>query len=171
MADSRLTDIAQTILDALISELEMAGITVPSRRYIHSGEVAHDFSSENCGEAFIVAWGGSSQGTVVEGQAAGILSQVIKCATPMSARFVIVLLRCVPTIDDDGNPPSATSLQESGEQVLADAMTLPAVAIDAHLRNELTGIGCSLAGISQVAPIGPFGAVGGTAMELFVGLV
>lgn len=163
MADTRIKDVAATILNAIVVGLEAEGIEVPTRRYTHDGEVAHDFADEDCASALIVTWTGTFQAT-----GAGT---AIQCAVPLQAQFGIALLRCVPTFVEDSQPPSAADLQAAADVIHLDAMTLPKVIIDAHLAKELTGIEAGLMGISSVLPVGPLGGVGGTQMQIVVSLV
>jgi hypothetical protein len=171
MADERLKDIAQSILDTLSDALTTAGIDVPTRQYIHSGQIAQDLVGENCGDALVVGWNGMSQ--MASDATVTPIGPTIKCAVPLVAQFTVALIRCVPTLKDtESDPfPTAAELQASGEAILTDALTLPAVAIDEQLAGMLTGLQCSLVGIGNVLPIGPFGAVGGTSLVLVVSLV
>lgn len=167
MADNRLVSIANHMLAEIVQRLTAAGIPVPTRRYIHAGEIAHDFAGGDCAEALVVSWGGSFQGQ----PGAESSGSPMKCAVPLSAGFTIALLRCVPTLNSHGDPPSADALQDAGVDILTDAMTLPAVIVDAQLDGELVPIGCSLVGLGDVSPIGPTGQVGGTVVNLLVSLV
>lgn len=165
--DSRLVSIANHIMAELVDRLSTAGISVPYRRYIHAGEIAHDFAGEECVEALVISWGGSFQGQ----PGSETSGTPMKCAVPLSAGFTVALLRCVPILDTRGDPPSQAALQDSGVDILTDAMTLPAVIVDAQLDGDLVPIGCSLVGLGDVSPIGPQGGVGGTTVNLLVSLV
>lgn len=170
MADNRLVTVANELLVNIASGLEAEGIDVPQRRFIHSGDIAADFVGEKCADQFIVSWSGSFQGQPPIGSLP--VGAPIKCAAPLSASFLVVLLRCVPTLDMRGQPPSAADLQASAEEILTDAMTLPVVIINEQLQQDLIeSIGCSLLGIGDVSPFGPQGAVGGTVVQLMMALV
>lgn len=167
MVDTRLVDIANYILAELTSRLTIAGIEVPERSYIHSGEIAHDFAGTDCVSAFVIAFGGMFQGQ--PGAESG--SAPMKCAVPLTAGFTVALLRCVHTLDSSGSAPSESQLQDDGVMILRDSMTLPAVIVDAHLDGDLVPIGCALVGIGDVQPVGPQGGVGGTTVDLVVSLI
>lgn len=166
--DNRLEQTAEAILTNLASALEAEGIVVPSRRYVAAGDIAHDFASTDCAEQFAITWGGSFQGLVAQG--GNLTNAPILCAMPLTAQFTVVLLRCVPVINALGIPPSESELDASGKAILRDAMTLAAVAIDEHLAGSLDEMNCQLVGITQLAPVGPLGGVGGTTLTLLVGL-
>lgn len=167
MADQRLVQVANHVLAELVDRLTIAGIDVPTRRYIHAGEIAHDFAGQDCVEALVVSWGGTFQGQPgAEGGASPM-----RCAVPTTASYTIALLRCVPTMDSMGNPPSAAQLQDSGEEILTDGMALAVAIIDAQLDGDLVPIPCSLVGLGDVSPVGPQGGVGGSVAQIVVGLV
>lgn len=168
--DTRLKDIAQSILDVVAAELAEESIDVPERQYIHAGSIAHDLAGEKCGEALIVSWSGLNQGSVRAG-GGGQPNFPVRCSMPTIATFTIVLLRCVPTISEVLIAPKMTALQSSGESILEDAMTLTKIVIEKSLSKELTGMGCVLTGIGNVVPVGPFGAIGGTALTLTTDVV
>lgn len=166
MADARLVTVANHILEVLAADLEAAGIDVPTRRYVTAGEVSHDFAGQRCAEQFAVSWALSFHG--VPGN--DFSQQAIKCAVPLSAGFTVNLLRCVPNLSG-GKPPTPEDLTASGNQIMLDAMTLPVVIVEAHLQQELVEIGCSLVSMGSVSAYGPQGDVGGTIVELIVGLI
>lgn len=168
--DPRLRDTANAILDNLVDALTAAGIDVPERRFVTTGDVAHDFAAQKCAEAFVITWDGNFQG--VPGQGAGNLTNApINCAMPLTAQFTLALLRCVPVVKPSGQAPTAAELQASGEQLMLDAMTLPAVIIEEHLAGDLVPGGCTLLALGQMLPIGPLGGVGGVSVTLIVGLI
>jgi hypothetical protein len=139
------------------------------RRYITTGDVAHDFAAQKCAESFVVSWGGSFQG--VPGQGRSNLSGApIVCAMPLTAQFTVALLRCVPTLKSRGHAPTVEDLQASGEALMLDAMTLPAVTINSYLNGDLMDRDRHSLGIVQMIAIGPQGGVGGVAMTIIVGM-
>lgn len=162
--DSRLRDAAQQLLDNIAADLTTRGIDVPDRQFITSGAIAHDFAGAKCSESFVVAWGGMFPGIVNQG--GGNLSNApILCAMPLSAQFTIALLRCVPVVKASGQAPTAAELQESGEQLLLDSMTLPVSVIDLQTDGTLID-DADLLGITSIQPIGPQGGVGGVTLTL-----
>lgn len=168
--DTRLRDAAQSILTNLATELTARGIDVPTRQYITTGGLAHDFAGQKCAEAFVITWDGLFQGLVSQG-AGNLVNAPIRCAMPLTAQYTLALLRCVPMLKAGGKAPSESELQTSGEALMLDAMTLPAALIDLHLAAGLCDSDCDLVGIGQVQPIGPLGGVGGVAMTFSVTLL
>lgn len=170
MSDARLRTVVQHVFDTLVSELTSAGIDVPDRRYIHQGQVADDYAGEKCSEQFVVSFQGAFQGQIgFTGSA--VPEAAIRCAMPMSVQLEVRLTRCVPGPRSDGTPPTASQLQDSAEQLLLDAWTLPVVVIDSTLDGSLTDMGVDLVGIGNVVPIGPQGNTGGSSMSLFVSIL
>lgn len=167
MADTRVKDVAHTILSFLEDELAMAGIDVPARSYVSAGEVSHDFGGSNCADQLAVSWTGNFQG--LPGQ--DNTNAPLRCAVPVTATFAIALLRCVPTLDTRGNPPSPTQLSDSGNQIMTDGMTLARVIIDGHLEESILETGCTLLALGAIEPYGPQGGVGGSVVGLMVSLV
>lgn len=166
--DTRLRNAAQQLLARVAADLTARGIDVPTRRFITTGEIVHDFAGSECSEAFIVTWNGTFQGIV--SQETGNLSDApILCAMPLTAQFTIALLRCVPVVKASGQAPTAADLQTSGVALMLDAMTLPVSVVDLQGKGELVDR-ADLLGISAVQPIGPEGGVGGVALSLVVTL-
>lgn len=168
--DTRLADTASELLDNLATALTNEGLDVPERQYVHAGQVSYDFTGRNCTDLFVVSWMISAQGEIGVG-----IPPVIKCAVPMSARFDIHLIRCVPTLRQTaGKPifPSAEDLHASGEQIMTDAMTLAKVIVaEATAKTLFSGKEFLTVGIGQVTPYGPQGGAGGTVVTLFANLV
>lgn len=165
MADDRLLVFANTLLDELVTELTTAGITVPAHRYIHSGEVAHDFTAEDCADALVVTFDG-----ILEGQPNQVGNPLpgttIKCAVPLVAQFTVALLRCVPALQEDGDAPTAEELEESASSLLLDAMELANAVVNIYL-----GSSCNLRSIGVLQPVGPQGAAGGHTMQVYGELI
>lgn len=167
--DYRLRDAAQSILDNVAAELTVRGIDVPTRQFITTGDVAHDFAGQKCAEALIITFNGLFQGLV--GQGTGNLSNApIKCSMPLVGQFTLALLRCVPVVKPNGSAPTMEELQDSGEVLMLDAMTVAAVVVELQLEGGLVDTADDV-GITTVSPIGPLGGVGGVALTLIVTLL
>lgn len=169
MSDSRLLDVANTILTNLATALTTAGIDVPTKQIVTTGDLAHDFQAAKCAEQFSITWDGAFQGQV--SQSGSLVNQAIRCSMPLVAQFSLALLRCVPVVKNRGTAPSDAELNASGEQLLIDAMTLPAVLIDTHVAGTLLDDACTLLGIVSLQSFGPQGGVGGVVLSIQVSLV
>lgn len=42
------------------------------------------------------------------------------CSSPLAADFVVQLLRCAPTVKDDGTPPTCEELSENAREIMTD---------------------------------------------------
>lgn len=172
MADNRIKAAANSILSALVTGLATAGIDVPTRQYIHSGEFSHDFAGAKCSDQLAVAWIGTLQGQIgAEGQVA------IRCAMPLTHQFHILLLRCVPTLKVTSTgqttlAPSAAELQDSGEEILTDAATLGSTIVDLVLAGNFVNSPVEdIVSIDSIESVGPFGGVGGSLASISVTLL
>jgi hypothetical protein len=48
------------------------------------------------------------------------ISEPQVCSTFLAGEFAIQLLRCAPTVDDNGNPPTEVELNESSRRIYQD---------------------------------------------------
>lgn len=166
--DDRLVTIASELVTNLSDGLTNAGLTVPSRAYIHSGNWVADFTEENCADAFIVSFQGFLQGQQSSASTNPLPGLVIKCAVPLVAQFDVILLRCVPSLTTDAVMPSTAALNQAGTDLLIDAMTLTKILIDDGLAGDLISGPCSIKAIGAVLPVGPEGGVGGNLVNFYV---
>lgn len=165
MADTRLSDVAEELLTNLSALLTAAGIDVPTRSFVHVGEIVHDFAGLNCTDQFVVSWSLLSSGEIGVGAPPG----AITCSMPLACSFTIELLRCVPTMKGT-KAPSEADLHASGVAIMTDAITLADVVVGAATRKTLFADEFTTVGIGQLNSYGPQGGVGGTVMTLFVNL-
>lgn len=168
--DTRLADGAHHILDTLVAQLTLAGVDVPERRYVHTGEIAHDLVGEKCAEAFIVSWDAGFQGQIGF-TGTGFPESTIRCAMPMSVAFTVALLRCVPTLRSGAKFPSQDDLDAAGTSLMEDAWTIASVIVDSTLNGALTTDHLLEFAIAGMAAVGPQGGVGGVAVNLFANIL
>lgn len=166
--DTRLSVLAQTLLDNLASAMETEGLGVPTRRYVAAGDLVHDFAGAKCAEQFSISWQGSFQGLLNRG-GGNLINAPIECAMPLTHQFLILLTRCVPVVSPTGTAPTAADLDASGQKILVDAMTMAAVTVDENV--SLLPSDSYRIAITNLQPVGPLGGVGGTTMTVLVGVV
>lgn len=106
-----LPDAAVAILDTTVTAF--AGVDIPERRYVFVGRPVVD-----CDQ--LVVW---LQGVTFSLPGAEV-AQVKGGPTVHTASFAIGLWRCVPVVDDAGNPPAVAKLDTSGLALLRDAEIL-----------------------------------------------
>lgn len=150
--DTRLYALAWDILHAVEQHFLNEGVNLPERRYVHVGQVALD-----C-EQLVLA---------VDQLTAGLplgTPPSSRCVQPKTLRARLWLIRCVPTLTEQGDPPSFASLDESARTLLIDAWTLPAAVLYAQSSGAFGD--CSWVEAGPLASVGPEGALGGWALSI-----
>lgn len=168
--DTTVSDIAEFMLAEIVERLEdIDNFDMPARQYIHAGQVAYDFGGEDedCTSLLVVTWTRSYTGN--PGDEFGDVP--LKCELPRSAQFEVHLIRCVPTLDHDGNPPTAEMLTDAAIQILNDHRALSNAIYKAYKAGELVPVACGAVGLGEAIPYGPEGEAGGVIQALTVGLV
>lgn len=92
------------------------------------------------------------------------------CDAPWEAAEIIMqVVRCAPTADEIGNPPTVAALDASAQEILRDAYEMMrAVSITLCEMNEAREIADFL--MRPLTPQGPSGACGGNELRAFVSL-
>jgi hypothetical protein len=94
-------------------------------------------------------------------------SDAIQCTAPLAADFVLQLIRCVPTVDDNGVAPSGEALSLSAQQLSTDLYVTERALIcclAAYKRRRNFAVG-------DTRPIGPQGGCAGFEMRFTVELI
>lgn len=162
-----LGDVAQALLDTLIAAAADEGIDLPERRFVTAGAAggeAWDGEQVTVGLQQLVPANASKLG-VVTGQG----TQTSRGALPMTAAALrIEIVRCHPTMGDDGSPPLAEDEQAAGVAALRDAALLHELRNRAIADAALTGgePGDILPG--PITPAGPEGGLAGMSLLLTV---
>jgi hypothetical protein len=86
-----------------------------------------------------------------------------------SADLTVWIIREVPTMDDDGNPPEAEEIDRSAARILTDAWVLYGGLQDGWGRSEILGR-CEQASFGPAVILGPEGGFGGVSLSIQVGL-
>lgn len=108
-----LGEVAAKLLDDMATALITTGRSIPSRRYITAGEVADD-----C-EQFVV-----TLNRLFHGLPSDETPLEVDCRSATSAEFEVRLTKCVPTVGEDGTPPSAANLTTAGAVTINDAQAM-----------------------------------------------
>ena len=92
------------------------------------------------------------------------------CDAPWeAAEFIIQVIRCVPTVDDAGAPPTTAALDTSAREILRDAYELlRAVSVKLCQMNEARDIADFI--LRPLNPQGPSGMCGGSEVRAIVSL-
>lgn len=154
-----LVRLTQEILDCACSALEKTACGCPCHAFVASGAVVFDRCCDDgqlwVGIDRIYAYGNFPA-------PAGVAT----CMQPLAADLTIGILRCAPTMNDQGEPPTAEVLTLSAAQVHEDGYVL------------MNGVMCCLAEhararpfvIGSQRPIGPQGGCVGSELKITVAL-
>lgn len=159
MADERVYDVAQSILDTLVVAFDDAGVLLPDRQYVHVGEVAYD-----C-EQLVVTFTDMNKGL-----AAAPETTVVRWAHPTIAGYEIHLVRCVPGIDEDG-VPTVSELEAAALQTGIDSWLVGTTLPLAVKAKTFPPTPCQLVALGELVVNGPLGNMVGVSLPVDVGLV
>lgn len=168
MSDSLLHDLAYDILEELVTRLTNAGVSVPDRRYIHTGLVALDAGpGVTCADQLVVTLNFDFQGLP------GLFDESpLQCEQPTTAVYEIWMSRCVPIIKDSGKPPSVDELNASAETIMEDVREISRAIYLGHFQKTLfPDRTCSLIRMGGGRIQGPQGGVTSYVMPIEVSLV
>lgn len=152
---------ANAILAAFADALEEGGLTVPERRYVHSGTGA--------------AWDGPQLTVgiidVKQGQPGGAIATT---QSPRAVNFFgewrVVLLRATDTLGDGPRMlPSDDAIDESGEQAMEDVGALIKAFSTVHVNNAITSSGEGMV-LQACRPLAEAGGMVGTELLLDLSL-
>lgn len=160
---SYLSARAQELLTAAQAALTLArtGNAVPARVYRSHGPPAVDW----CNQDLLVVYldnPAEKLSNPAQGRAAQV-SPGEYLQMPI-ARFVVELWRCVPTIDSQGTPPTATALDTSASGLQIDIHALVTGLRLAQTGGTLfpgAGLGCGDPMFGDPVPLVPQGAMAG----------
>ncbi|MDN5919086.1 MAG: hypothetical protein L0I76_28995 [Pseudonocardia sp.] len=146
---------AVRILDAVVAHFEDRGWELPARRYVAVGaQHAIAVDDEHLIVSLVQMTPGASDTTARGG---GYPARGASATMMPRATYMIRLMRCVATVDDDGHPPPAATLHADGLRLLADpGRLLDSVYAwaEAEPHNATVTLG-------QVDPEGPEGGLAG----------
>lgn len=156
----QLATVAVDLLDALVSELpDLLGTPVPDRHYVHVGEVAYEIG---CGDQLVVALERAAPGPP------GLEQQTpLPGANVWTSLLAVHLVRCVPTLQPKGAPPTVLSLHAMGIQQMIDAAALRKAVRSTYKAGDW-GSGCTAVLWGETVPNGPQGGVGGIICRVLV---
>lgn len=142
---------AERLLAALVTEF---GSTVPARVYISHG-IGAAWDCSHLAVCLQQCLPGTSDGS---GSAQGLPSHGSGSMQIVRGSFQARILRCVPTVDDDGALPAAEAIQAASVGLLDDLGMLLA-GIYRFLKDSPNGV----ATVGAVESLGPDGGLAGYA--------
>lgn len=158
----RLYGIARVVLDTVAAGLNAAGGShvAPSRQYVADGNMV----AWDC-EQLVVAVDST------QNHAGNAAVESVDLAFAMAARSATLgvwLVRCCPTVEDDGEPPAAAEIEASAQTVLADPMIMLDCLWRAHTAGNLGT--CKGLAFQRWQSLGPMGGLTGGVLRLNIDL-
>lgn len=152
--------LAQAVLDTVVAAYAAEAIELPDRRYTTSGAVAYD--CEQVVVSLVRLYPGIA---FLEDPS----QPVLKATLLRSVQLAVHVVRCIPTLKDGTGPinpfPTATELDDSGQQLLVDAYMLPTSIVRAWHDGDLSTY-CSTLGVRELVPAEPDGGFGGSILSI-----
>jgi hypothetical protein len=159
-----ILEIATTLRDGVVAHwaahTDPAVEALPDRRLLIGGDPA--VLAWDC-EQFTVALQGVGNGQSDDAVAtAPQLGSGVSVANVRHAIFEVMLLRCVATVDDDGERPPDATMNTEGERSMRDAgmLSQALTEIASQVRQQLLEPG-GIARVGQILPVGPEGGFSG----------
>jgi hypothetical protein len=158
-----LRPVAQGLLAVVVDHYADAGVALPERRVIVPGApgvVAWDCEQVTLALANIATQSGVGNRISLVPQTGGPAS----VGLARLATWAIQVVRCTPTSDDDGNPPSADKLDEAAAMALDDAGLLSQCLVELASLTPGTRPWLPIGAVinaGQVTPLGPEGGFQG----------
>lgn len=140
---------ATRLLAAMVTEF---GAALPARYYLAPGPLAA-WDGEHLAVSCTQVLPGTSDSSA---RAGGLPSRHAGSMQIPRAVYEARILRCVPTVDDSGQPPSAAAIQAASEGILADLGLLLA-GVYRFLGDSPQGVATA----GQADPLGPEGGLSG----------
>lgn len=162
MSDNRLHDVAVGLLTVAENVLNNAGLAVPERRYITTGQ----YAEEGCDQLVVVV---QSMTFGLPNGGGGSLRFGAKCVWTFSTAIQIHLLRCGYPTSDNLEPPSADGITDFSAGLITDGWTLWAGVISAYNNGEIIPR-CSTFLPRSLEAVGPRAGVAGWRMNMWIQL-
>lgn len=151
MDPARIFAIGDCLLEAAQAAITEAGLTIPSRSYVHLGNIAVD-----C-EQLVVTIDGLTFGLTD-----GPENPAVKCMPPGYSTYTVLLALCVPVPDDSGTPPSTADLEASAVNLSPYGLALTSGIAELIHAGDADCIGlCDNPAMTSALPLGPEGGYGG----------
>lgn len=151
---------AEWVLGSAVAGLALTPDGSPARAYISYGLPAWDECCEGGGQ-LVVAF---SPPVFPTATFPALDTRTQDCGTTYVLPLVVELLRCAPTLDDDGEPPSTEDLQNAAVALTGDAWAL--------LRAVQCALGTAYDGlITSLTPLPASGGCAGVALGLSLHLI
>lgn len=174
MSELQLRDTAEGLLDWVTAWYEQANVPLPLRGVVvpgAPGQIAWDCEQVTVALSTITTGSGTGQVNVTPQLGTNAGMGLIRYAT-----WAVQVVRCSPTPDDEGNPPSVDQLDGAAQSSLTDAGLLSQAMIGLASQSPGSIDWLPIGGVVNAGQVGTLGPEGGfqaveatltlTAMEL-----
>lgn len=149
--------IAERIRDTVVAIYADAGVGLPARQYVSDGgEIAFDCELLAVGLEQVYRGAPNFASPILVSQ---------RCASLRTAEFHVWIVRCASVPQDDGSPPSTTSIESFALPLYTDVWLLPSGLTQAALDGDL-GSSCDDVLVGNLLVKGPEGAYVGVDLSL-----
>jgi hypothetical protein len=149
------------LLDRMVEQMNVEGIALPDLKYVAPGnEVPFDCEQFTVNLTRIIS-NFQTQDTTYPTMPALLMS---------SAEFYITCVRCVPTFDDQGNPPPAKASSDAAGQIMRDSRAMRR-ALEHIVQQCLVAPRNVPQTVGELRTIGPSGGLAASAIMYSVMLV
>lgn len=162
--------VAQRMLTGIVDHFDAQGWDLPDRRYVAAGSPTIIAADD---EHLAVCLAAMHSGVTPRSLNAtgGVQGRGARSVHTPRADFGVRLMRCVSTIDDSGEPPSADELHADGVRLLTDPGRL-LTALYTWLNNDFQAYNPSpMTVLGDVDVIGPMGGLAGHTVKVTIGPV
>ncbi len=162
---SKIYDLAADLLDCVVAGFEeayddyAAPFALPERQYVHAGEPAFD-----CEQVTVTV---PDESGVTHSMPGGDVNVPI-CSPPRHVQLQVSINRCVPTLKDNGDPPTAAELDAAARTTLTDLWTLAYVLWSTYKTDACWGGACASVLFGPVNVNGPEGGHTAVVADVFV---
>lgn len=154
--------LASAVKLAVVAGYAAAGLTLPAMQHVVPGVPAYDCEMLAVQLEAAFAHEGALQNVDAEPRFPGAAHGM------RYGRFAVFLVRCVPTFNSQGNPPSVVDNEAAAMTVLQDSVMVFNSVLAAQLQGLLPG--CSSVSYESWAAIEPSGGLGGGTTRLRIAL-
>jgi hypothetical protein len=154
--------LATKLLGLVADDLESQGIVLPERQYVAPGaDLVFDCEQLTVRHTRIIP-GMQGSDTPVP----AVTHKKIR----KSAEFFVTLVRCVPTMQDDGTPPSVTEYNDASKIMMDDAVALRVALEDIEHQHLLVPVNVPVT-VGELRTMGPLGGFAANEMMYSVEIV
>lgn len=146
---------AARLLAAVEAHYQSLGVALPARRYLLAGNAAGAAWDD---EHVSVSLNAVQPGPSPASQRTALAPHQVGVVMPRGV-YEIRILRCWPTVDDDGDPPPAEDINAAAVTLMRDAGLILG-ALHAYAAADDTA---GIMTVGEVQPLGPLGGLAGYA--------